>query len=74
MATADVRDDLGSIKASTLAVAGTDDPATPPERLAAIVDAVPGGRLEVVAHAAHLANAEQPQVITSLLLEHLEHS
>ncbi len=74
LATADVRDDLGSIKASTLAVAGTDDPATPPERLAAIVDAVPGGRLEVVAHAAHLANAEQPQVITSLLLEHLEHS
>lgn len=74
LATADLRAELGAIKASTLAIAGTDDPATPPDRLAEIVDAVPDGRLEVVGHAAHLANAQQPQEITPLLLEHLEHS
>ena len=74
LATADLRAELGAIKASTLAIAGADDPATPPDRLAEIVDAVPDGRLEVVGHAAHLANAQQPQEITPLLLEHLEHS
>ncbi|MGV9479020.1 3-oxoadipate enol-lactonase [Gordonia aichiensis] len=74
LARADVRGDLGAIKASTLAVAGADDPATPPDRLAAIVEAVPDSRLEVVADAAHLANAQQPQQITPLLIKHLEHS
>ncbi|MFW0795766.1 3-oxoadipate enol-lactonase [Gordonia sp. CPCC 205515] len=74
LAEMDLRADLGSIGAPVLAIAGTDDPATPPERLAAIAEAVPNGRLLVVEHSAHLANHEQPQIITPALIEHLEQS
>lgn len=40
----DQRSDLSSIIAPTLAIAGADDPATPPDLLRDIVDAVPNGR------------------------------
>lgn len=70
----DLRDELSSITAPTLAIAGRDDPATPPVRLEEIVTAVPDARLRVVHHAAHLANAEQPGIITPALIEHLEQS
>ena len=36
--------------------------------------AIPVARLEVVADAAHLANIEQPQRVTRLLLDHLSPS
>jgi 3-oxoadipate enol-lactonase len=55
-------------------VAGADDPATPPAHAEAIVAAIPAARLEVVAGAAHLANIEQPQRVTRLLLDHLSPS
>jgi 3-oxoadipate enol-lactonase len=67
----DLRGDLGAIRAPTLAIAGADDPSTTPEHLARIAAAVPGGRLEVVAGAAHLANLEQPEVVTRLIVDHL---
>ncbi|MFS3128597.1 3-oxoadipate enol-lactonase [Nocardioides sp. Bht2] len=67
----DLRDELATITAPTLAIAGADDPATPPPFLAAIADAVDDGRLLVVADSAHLANAEQPATITPAILEHL---
>ncbi|MGJ6125746.1 3-oxoadipate enol-lactonase [Mycolicibacterium sp. Y3] len=70
----DVRDQLQAITASTLAIAGSDDPATPPAVLASIADAVPGARLLIVDHAAHLANVEQPAIITSAIIDHLEQS
>ncbi|KGI67368.1 3-oxoadipate enol-lactonase [Mycolicibacterium rufum] len=70
----DLRQQLPSITAPTLAIAGADDPATPPARLAEIADAIPGARLLVVDDAAHLANVEQPGVITPALLAHLEQS
>ena len=67
----DLRQGLSAITAPTLAVAGRDDPATPPARLEEIVTAIPGARLRVVHHAAHLANAEQPDIVTPALIEHL---
>ncbi|RZT19017.1 3-oxoadipate enol-lactonase [Mycobacterium sp. BK558] len=70
----DLRQQLSSITAPTLAIAGADDPATPPAKLAEIAEAVPEARLLVVDGAAHLANAEQPGVITPALIEHLEQS
>lgn len=70
IATMDLRDDLGSIAAPTLAIAGADDPATPLEKLAEIVDGVQDGRLLVVPDSAHLANAQQPAV-TPAIVEHL---
>lgn len=70
----DLREQLSAIGAPTLAIAGADDPATPPATLAEIVAGIPGSRLLVVDHAAHLANAEQPEVVTAALIEHLEQS
>ena len=71
IAAMDLRADLPRIAAPTLAIAGADDPATPPPHLEAIADAVQDGRLLVVPDAAHLANAEQPQTITPAIIEHL---
>ncbi|NIJ13209.1 3-oxoadipate enol-lactonase [Saccharomonospora amisosensis] len=69
----DLLDDLPKITAPTLVIAGADDPATPPEEHGRpIAEAIPGARFEVVAHAAHLGNVEQPQRFTSLILDHLK--
>jgi len=72
IAAMDLRPDLPSIVAPTLAIAGADDPATPPPYLAAIASSVQDGRLLVVPDAAHLASAQQPGTITSAIIEHLE--
>jgi 3-oxoadipate enol-lactonase len=69
----DERDDLPKIKAPTLVIAGAEDPAAPPDPHARLLaDRIPGSRLEIVEHAAHMANAEQPQIVTDLILDHLE--
>jgi len=66
----DLRDDLASISAPTLVIAGADDTATPPEHLHAIADAIPGARAEVLPGAAHLANIERPDEVTRLVTGH----
>jgi 3-oxoadipate enol-lactonase len=66
----DLRDDLASISAPTLVIAGDADPATPPEHLERIAAAIPGARLEVLAGAAHLANVERADEVTRLIVEH----
>jgi 3-oxoadipate enol-lactonase len=58
--------------APTLIIAGADDPATPPERLESIRDAVPDARLEILSPAAHLANIERPEAITQAIFDHLQ--
>jgi 3-oxoadipate enol-lactonase len=68
----DQRGDLAAIKAPVLAIAGADDPATPPDHLRRIVDAVPNARLLVVPDAAHLVNAQQPDAVNAAVLAHLE--
>jgi 3-oxoadipate enol-lactonase len=67
----DLRGDLASITAPTLVIAGESDPATPPEHGRLIADGIPSSRLEVVGAAAHLANIEQSQRVTELILEFL---
>jgi 3-oxoadipate enol-lactonase len=62
---------LGSITAPTLVIAGADDPATPPDHAGIIAAGIPGARLEIVPDAAHLANVEQPEAVTRLLLDFL---
>jgi 3-oxoadipate enol-lactonase len=68
----DLRGDLPRIAAPTLVISGADDHATVPEHQRLIAEAIPGARLELVADAAHLAAAEQPQIVTRLILDHLE--
>jgi 3-oxoadipate enol-lactonase len=61
---------LGSISAPTLVVAGAHDPSTPPEQGEAIARAIPCARFEIV-DAAHMANIEQEERVTTLIREHL---
>jgi 3-oxoadipate enol-lactonase len=68
----DLRDRLRSIGAPTLVVSSVEDPATPLEHGGLIADAIPGASFEVVPNAAHIANVEQPEKITQLILTHLE--
>ena len=69
----DLTGDLPGISVPTLVIAGADDPSTPVEPHGkAIVEGIPGARLEVVASAAHLGNYEQPDEFTRLILGQLE--
>jgi 3-oxoadipate enol-lactonase/4-carboxymuconolactone decarboxylase len=71
IAAMDLRRDLPTLSAPTLAIAGAQDPATPPEHLEAVAAAVPGARLLVLPHAAHLASWEQAEAVNAALLVHL---
>jgi 3-oxoadipate enol-lactonase len=53
-------------------VAGADDLATPPAKAREIAAAIGGALLRVVPGAAHLANVEQPEQVTRLLLDHFD--
>ncbi|GAA3755946.1 3-oxoadipate enol-lactonase [Spinactinospora alkalitolerans] len=66
----DLRADLPGITASTLVVAGADDPSTPPDHAQRIAAGIPGARMRVVPGAAHLASWEQAGMINPLLREH----
>lgn len=56
----DLRERLAEIRVPVLAVAGAEDPATPPACLREIAEGVPDGRLLVIEGAAHLSCAEKP--------------
>ena len=71
LAAMDLGSDLAAITAPTLAIAGADDPATPPPHLERIAHGIGDAQLLTVPHAAHLANDEQPGIITRALLDHL---
>lgn len=67
----DLRADLPRIAAPTLTIAGADDPATPPEHLAAVAAAVPDAVALVLPQAAHLASWEQADAVNAAVLAHL---
>ncbi len=66
----DQRADLPRITAPTLVIAGSEDPATPPEHGELIAGAVPDAQL-VVLDCAHIATVESPAPVTALLAHHL---
>ncbi|XVU22004.1 4-carboxymuconolactone decarboxylase [Actinoplanes sp. CA-054009] len=70
LAAFDVRPRLAEITAPVLAIAGAVDQPTPPEGLAQIASEVRDGRLVVIEDVAHLAPAEQPELVAGLLDEH----
>ncbi len=71
IATFDVRDRLSEIRVPTLVLAGAEDPATPPEMMQQISDAVPGARMVVVPNTAHLLNVEASETVNQELATHL---
>ncbi|WP_109474069.1 3-oxoadipate enol-lactonase [Ornithinimicrobium cavernae] len=70
----DLTGDLAAVRAATLVLAGADDPAAPPAMMQSLAHGIPDARLVVVPQAAHLANVEQPDVVTEALLRHLSGS
>jgi 3-oxoadipate enol-lactonase / 4-carboxymuconolactone decarboxylase len=68
----DLTDRLPDIAAPVLAVAGAQDEATPPDKLAEIARSVRYGRLVVLDDTAHLPPAEHPDTVAGLLIEHLD--
>lgn len=72
LATFDVRDKLASITVPVLAAWGEHDLVTPQTNSAEVADGVVDGRLERVAGAAHLAPAEQPAAVATMLTDFFE--
>ena len=70
LASYDVRAQLGRVSAPVLAVAGSADVATPPDKLREIADGVQDGRYVELEGVAHLAPAEAPEIVAGLLREH----
>ena len=71
IAAMDLTGDLDAVSAPTLAIAGSDDPATPPPHLRRIAAGVRNGRLLIVPDSAHLVNDEQPTIVNRSLIAHL---
>lgn len=67
----DLRPDLGQISAPTLVIAGSEDPACPPDVGRALADGIPGAEFACLEGAAHLGNLERPEAFTDLLRERL---
>lgn len=63
-----------AVRAPALVVVGEHDPATPPEAAAALAEALPDSRLEVLEGLAHLGCVEQPGRFVSLLRDFLSPS
>jgi 3-oxoadipate enol-lactonase len=72
LAVFDERDRLGQVRAPTLIIAGAEDVATPLAHAETLLRGIPGADLAVVTGAAHLANLEQPEAVTTAMLGHLE--
>jgi 3-oxoadipate enol-lactonase len=68
----DLRGELGAIEAPTLAVAGAEDPTSPPEQVAALAAKIPNASFVSIANAAHMANVERPNEFNDALRAHLE--
>jgi 3-oxoadipate enol-lactonase len=68
----DLRDDLPRITAPTLVIGAEQDQSTPPEKSREIAQGIPGAELVVIPDAAHIANIEQPEIVTNLILHHVQ--
>ena len=67
----DSRADLTAISARTLAIAGAQDPSTPPDTVQILADGITGARFEVLDPGAHLVNLERATEVSALLRAHI---
>jgi pimeloyl-ACP methyl ester carboxylesterase len=67
----DLRPQLAAITAPALVIAARGDGSTPPEHGELIAAGIPGARLLVLEHGAHLSNVEHAEQVTAAMLEHL---
>ncbi|MBI1201263.1 MAG: alpha/beta fold hydrolase [Rhodopseudomonas sp.] len=68
----DVRNDLGSIKAPTLVVVGSEDKLTNVDMARELVGDIPGAELTVIDDAGHLSNIEKPAEFSAAVLGFLK--
>jgi len=71
LASMDLRDELQRIVAPTLVVAGSQDQATPVAQAQEIAGRIGGARLVVLEGAPHLANVEQPDRLSALIVDEM---
>lgn len=71
MGRADSRPTLAAIRCPTLVMVGDDDRLTPPALAEEIAHGIPGARLAVVPECGHLSTLDQPERVTSLLVDFL---
>jgi 3-oxoadipate enol-lactonase len=71
LAVADLRSELGAIRAPTIVIAGEQDQAVAPEDPVLLAERIPDATL-VTVPGAHLANVEYPSAFTRAVLGHLE--
>ena len=69
----DLRDRIGHIKAPTLVISGSADPATPPSDGRFLVEAIAGAEF-VELDAAHLSNLEQEEKFSAAVMDFLSKS
>jgi 3-oxoadipate enol-lactonase len=67
----DVRGRLDEITVPTLAIAGAEDPTSPPEHLEAIAAGIADAHVVVIPNGAHLLNVERANEFNDALLAHL---
>jgi 3-oxoadipate enol-lactonase len=67
----DLRGRLGEITAPILAIAGADDPTSPPAHLAAIAAEISDARVVVIPRGAHLVNVERADAFNEAMNAHL---
>ncbi|HTZ04824.1 MAG TPA: 3-oxoadipate enol-lactonase [Gaiellaceae bacterium] len=68
----DFSEELGRIAQPTLVLAGSRDPATPPELGAFLAEKIPAATLTLIEDVAHLANVAEPGQFSHAVLTHLE--
>jgi 3-oxoadipate enol-lactonase/4-carboxymuconolactone decarboxylase len=71
VADADLRSEVAHISATTLVIAGAQDPVVPPELAMTAATAIPGAALVVLPGGAHLVNVEQPAAFNDAVARHL---
>jgi len=62
---------LGAITVPTLVVVGRHDEWSPVDQHEQIAAAIPGNRLAVIEDAGHMTTVEQPEVVSTLLVDWL---
>jgi 3-oxoadipate enol-lactonase len=72
IAAMDQREDVAAIEAPTLVISASDDPSAPPDHGRLLAERIPDARFELLEQARHLVSLEKPDLVTPLILEHLE--
>ena len=65
----DSRPELARIQCPTLVICGRQDLVTPPELAEEIAHGIPDARLSIVEDSGHLSTLDQPDEVSTLLLE-----